>query len=55
MMNLLYFAWVRERIGVPKEAYDTQATTVAELIDELTQREERSLILHQLEWRWIRT
>ena len=41
MMNLLYFAWVRERIGVPKEAYETQATTVADLIDELIQREER--------------
>lgn len=40
-MDILYFAWVRERIGIPREAIDTQANTVAELIDELRQREPR--------------
>lgn len=40
-MDVLYFAWVRERIGIPKEKIDTQATTVAELVDELVAREER--------------
>ncbi|MGH1454601.1 MAG: molybdopterin converting factor subunit 1 [Paracoccaceae bacterium] len=41
MMDVLYFAWVRERIGIPKEAVETKAKTVAELVDELRQREER--------------
>ena len=40
-MNVLYFAWVRERIGLPKEKIETSATTVAELVDELRAREER--------------
>lgn len=40
-MDVLYFAWVRERIGIPKEKVDTSATTVAELVDELRAREER--------------
>lgn len=40
-MDVLYFAWVRERIGLPKEQVDTQAATVAELVAELTAREER--------------
>lgn len=41
MIDVLYFAWVRERIGVPKERVETQASTVAELVDELRRREER--------------
>ncbi|MGB7317548.1 MAG: molybdopterin converting factor subunit 1 [Planktotalea sp.] len=41
MMDVLYFAWVRERIGLPKERIDTQAVTVMELVDELRAREER--------------
>ncbi|WP_194097380.1 molybdopterin converting factor subunit 1 [Marivivens aquimaris] len=41
MIDVLYFAWVRERIGLPKEQIETNATTVAELVDELRQREER--------------
>lgn len=40
-MNVLYFAWLRERIGLPKETVDTQAATVSELVDELSKREER--------------
>ena len=40
-MDLLYFAWVRERIGLPRETIDTQAATVAELVDELRAREDR--------------
>ena len=40
-MNVLYFAWVRERIGVPREEVSTQATTVAELVTELRAREDR--------------
>jgi molybdopterin synthase sulfur carrier subunit len=40
-MNVLYFAWVRERIGLPQEQVDTTATTVAELVAELAAREDR--------------
>ena len=41
MIDVLYFAWVRERIGVPHEQVDTAAATVAELVAELSKREER--------------
>lgn len=40
-LELMYFAWVRERIGLPRETIETKAQTVAELIDELAAREER--------------
>jgi molybdopterin synthase sulfur carrier subunit len=40
-MQILYFAWVRERIGLPRETLETQASTVADLIEELRAREER--------------
>lgn len=40
-MDVLYFAWVRERIGVPKERIDTSAETVADLVAELRAREDR--------------
>lgn len=40
-MDVLYFAWVRERIGLPREAVETKATTVGELVEELKAREER--------------
>ena len=41
MIDVLYFAWVRERIGLPRERIETSATTVAGLIDELRLREDR--------------
>ena len=41
MMDILYFAWVRERIGVPRERVETDARTVADLVDELRAREAR--------------
>lgn len=40
-LDLLYFAWVRERIGVPRERIETKATTVSALVDELRGREDR--------------
>jgi molybdopterin synthase sulfur carrier subunit len=40
-MQVLYFAWVRERIGLPREDIETNAATVAELVTELRAREER--------------
>lgn len=41
MIDVLYFAWVRERIGLPKERLETGAATVADLVAELRGREER--------------
>lgn len=41
MIDVLYFAWVRERIGLPREQVETQAPTVAALIAELVAREDR--------------
>ncbi|MCA2013873.1 molybdopterin converting factor subunit 1 [Cereibacter sphaeroides] len=40
-MTILYFAWLRERIGLPRETVETSATTVTELVEELRAREER--------------
>ncbi len=40
-VDVLYFAWVRERIGLPKERVETSAGTVADLVEELVAREER--------------
>ena len=41
MIDVLYFAWLRERIGVPRERLETPAATVADLITELMAREDR--------------
>lgn len=40
-MDVLYFAWVRERIGLPREKVESAATTVNELVEELRGREAR--------------
>lgn len=40
-MDILYFAWVRERIGLPREEVETQAETVGDLVVELRAREDR--------------
>jgi len=40
-IDIVYFAWVRERIGIPRETVETSARTVAELIEELKLREDR--------------
>ena len=41
MIDILYFAWVRERVGVPRERVETAAPTVAALVEELAAREDR--------------
>ncbi|MCB2129753.1 MAG: molybdopterin converting factor subunit 1 [Rhodobacteraceae bacterium] len=41
MVNVLYFAWVRERIGLPREEIETKAETVADLVAELSGRDAR--------------
>jgi len=40
MIDLMYFAWVRERIGHPRERIETSAATVRDLIAELVARDE---------------
>jgi molybdopterin synthase sulfur carrier subunit len=40
-VRVLYFAWLRERIGLPQEDIVTSARTVAELVAELAAREPR--------------
>lgn len=40
-IDVIYFAWVRERIGLPRERVQTSAATVTDLIAELSAREER--------------
>ncbi len=40
MIDVLYFAWLRERIGAPKEQVDAGPKTVAELVEVLKVRSE---------------
>ncbi len=40
-LEVLYFAWLRERIGVSREQIETDAATVSDLVHELRAREER--------------
>lgn len=40
MIQLRYFAWVRERIGLRQEQVETAAVTVQDLIEELKARSE---------------
>jgi molybdopterin synthase sulfur carrier subunit len=39
--DILYFAWLRERIGLPRESVETDAATVKDLVAELAARDER--------------
>ena len=41
MLDIVYFAWVRERIGLARERLETDAATVADLVQELRAREDR--------------
>ena len=41
MIEVLYFAWLRERIGVPREMVETTAATARDLIAELTAKDAR--------------
>jgi molybdopterin synthase sulfur carrier subunit len=40
-MKVMYFAWLRERIGAAQESVDSEAATVADLVAELRAREPR--------------
>ena len=39
-VELRYFAWLRERIGTARERVETEAVTVADLIEDLRARSE---------------
>lgn len=41
MVEVLYFAWVRERIGLARETVQTDAATVADLVEQLKARDPR--------------
>lgn len=40
-MDVLYFAWVRERIGLPRETVEADVATVMDLVEVLRAREDR--------------
>lgn len=40
-LDVLYFAWLRERIGLGQERVETNAQTVSDLVAELRAREDR--------------
>ena len=39
-VDVLYFAWLRERIGQPRERIETSAATVRELVGQLSAMDE---------------
>ena len=41
MVDLIYFSWIRERIGKSGESIETKAETVVELIEELKEKDVR--------------
>ena len=41
MIDLIYFSWIRERIGKSSERVETRASTVVELIEELKEKDVR--------------
>lgn len=40
-LDILYFAWARERIGADRESHESTAATVAELMAELATKSPR--------------
>lgn len=40
-MDVLYFAWVRERVGLAREKVDADVATVMDLVEVLRAREDR--------------
>ena len=41
MIDLIYFSWIRERIGRSSERVETRAETIVELIEELKEKDVR--------------
>ena len=46
-MDILYFAWLRERVGVNRETVQSDAASVAALIEELAARSEGHALAFQ--------
>ncbi|MGA0613382.1 molybdopterin converting factor subunit 1 [Paracoccus sp. KR1-242] len=40
VVDVLYFAWLRERVGLARERVETEAVTVRDLVAELAARDE---------------
>jgi sulfur-carrier protein len=40
-MRVLYFSWLRERVGAASEEIETRAATAGELVRDLVARDER--------------
>ena len=41
MIKILYFSWVREKLGIAEEQFDTKANNINELINELRSKDEK--------------
>ena len=41
MIDIIYFSWIRERIGKSSERVETRAETIVELIEELKEKDVR--------------
>mgnify|MGYP001231879732 FL=1 len=41
MIDLIYFSWIREKIGKSNERVETRAETIVELIEELKEKDVR--------------
>ena len=41
MIKILYFSWVREKLGISEELLKTKANNIKELIDELRSKDEK--------------
>ena len=41
MIKILYFSWVREKLGISEELLNTKANNINELIDELRWKDEK--------------
>ncbi|MEM8570379.1 MAG: molybdopterin converting factor subunit 1 [Pseudomonadota bacterium] len=39
-MDIFYFAWLRERVGLASEQVETEAVTAADLVEELRARDD---------------
>lgn len=46
-LDVLYFAWLRERVGERAETVETAAATVSELVEELRARDEAHALAFQ--------
>ena len=46
-MQILYFSWIRERLGVSSEEHKTSAKTVDELINELRSADQRYAVVFE--------